>query len=132
VKRPDELESLAALDLRAAETLAGHGEEFAPVVLFHAQQAAEKWLKAALRAKDLETPRTHSLSALVDLLAKELPEADALRDDAEFLTPFAVAPRYVLRPITEPGLSEQALEAARRVRETLEPHLERPDDTSDE
>ena len=64
------------------------------VVGFHAQQAAEKLLKAALFLAAVEPPRTHNLAALTDLaVASGLdlpPECEALR----WLTPYAVLYRY--------------------------------------
>lgn len=64
------------------------------MVGFHAQQAAEKLLKAALFLVGAAPPRTHNLAALADLAADhglELPPGcDALR----WLTPYAVLLRY--------------------------------------
>jgi HEPN domain-containing protein len=60
---------------------------------FHAQQAAEKLLKAALAVRALDYPRTH-LGALVELLSKAgviLPEGLA---DIDRLTPFGTVFRY--------------------------------------
>ena len=61
---------------------------------FHAQQAAEKLLKAALAVRGLDYPRTHNLGALVELLSKAsvtLPEGLA---DIDRLTPFGTVFRY--------------------------------------
>ena len=61
---------------------------------FHAQQAAEKLLKAALAVRGLDYPRTHNLGALVELLSKArvtLPEGLA---DIYRLTPFGTVFRY--------------------------------------
>lgn len=68
----------------------------APVAVlgFHAQQAAEKLLKAALKAARTEYPYTHVLDHLLRLLAAEgatVPEA--LRE-VRTLTPFAAHLRY--------------------------------------
>ena len=64
------------------------------VVGFHAQQAAEKLLKAALFLAGVAPPRTHNLAQLADLAATSglhLPaECEALR----WLTPYAVLYRY--------------------------------------
>jgi HEPN domain-containing protein len=61
---------------------------------FHAQQAAEKLLKAALFLAGVAPPRTHNLAALTDLATSSgvnLPtECEALR----WLTPYAVLYRY--------------------------------------
>lgn len=63
---------------------------------FHAQQAAEKMLKAVLAYQGIEFPLTHRLTDLIDL-GKEhgivLPER---LEDVRLLTPFAVEFRYDL------------------------------------
>lgn len=72
------------------------GDAAAPeaVVGFHAQQAAEKLLKAALFLAGVAPPRTHNLAQLADLAASsglKLPTGcEALR----WLTPYAVLYRY--------------------------------------
>jgi HEPN domain-containing protein len=72
------------------------GDAAAPeaVVGFHAQQAAEKLLKAVLFLAGVAPPRTHNLAQLADLAASSglnLPmECEALR----WLTPYAVLYRY--------------------------------------
>ena len=79
---------------------------------FHAQQAAEKLLKAALFLMGAAPPRTHSLAELAQLVADHghslPPECEELR----WLTPYAVLYRYD----DEPGVAEEALEreAARK------------------
>lgn len=59
---------------------------------FHAQQAAEKAVKALLVTSGIDFPRTHSLERLADLLgdAAGIFDRSALID----LTPWAVAGRY--------------------------------------
>ena len=39
---------------------------------FHAQQAAEKALKAVLLSKGMEVPRTHNIRTLLDRLAERI------------------------------------------------------------
>lgn len=60
---------------------------------FHAQQAAEKALKAVLINEKIDFPFTHSIQSLLDLLPDALC-ADANIHDAVDLTPYAVATRY--------------------------------------
>jgi HEPN domain-containing protein len=71
---------------------------------FHAQQAVEKLLKAALVIQAGGFPQIHRLEVLIDLLAQACPEV--LRfDDLRALTPFAVRLRYDLLPSeTTPSL----------------------------
>jgi HEPN domain-containing protein len=79
---------------------------------FHAQQCAEKYLKALLSETDIPFTKTHDL---VDLLEKALParpEWEGFREDMAYLSDFAVIVRY-------PGESADkasALDARRRCR----------------
>lgn len=60
---------------------------------FHAQQAAEKALKALLIAKGIAPPKTHNIRILLDFLPEDVvlpPEVD----DAASLTDYAVMSRY--------------------------------------
>lgn len=61
---------------------------------FHAQQAAEKFLKSVLAAKAIAFPKTHDLRELRNLLAKAKVELPAVVDELEELTDFAVMFRY--------------------------------------
>lgn len=65
---------------------------------FHAQQAAEKALKAILIAYEAPIPRTHNLRTLLDLLPAELPLPSDIQE-AVGLSDYAVTSRY-------PGISE--------------------------
>lgn len=61
---------------------------------FHAQQAAEKLLKAVLALRGIAYPRTHRLAELIDLArARGLDLPDHL-EEVRHLTPFAVEFRY--------------------------------------
>jgi HEPN domain-containing protein len=82
---------------------------------FHAQQCAEKYLKALLLFKQESFPRTHDLAALNRLCQQAgiiLPIND---DDLESLSAYAVEVRY---PGTQPTVEEgkDALRIARKVR----------------
>lgn len=61
---------------------------------FHAQQAAEKALKAYLISKGVEFPRVHSLEMLLRVCAEQDAAFSQILDDAALLTPFAVGLRY--------------------------------------
>ena len=81
-------------DQRMLIVLARAAESPAWGLGFHAQQAAEKALKAALSSRSIRYPRTHDLTALLDL-ARE--HGMALPPDAGLLsalTPFGVEQRY--------------------------------------
>ncbi|MFB3924250.1 MAG: HEPN domain-containing protein [Terriglobia bacterium] len=61
---------------------------------FHAQQAAEKFLKGFLTFHDRSFPHTHNLTELIELCASLDPAFRALAQGATELTPFAVRLRY--------------------------------------
>ena len=60
---------------------------------FHAQQAAEKSLKAVLIALKIPFPKTHSIRKLLDLLAERIEIPDELQE-AAILNDYAVITRY--------------------------------------
>ncbi len=66
----------------------------ADVMAFHAQQCAEKYLKAMLQKHGMAPPRIHSLSALLDMLNASEENFDTIRAECEYLSPFAVNFRY--------------------------------------
>ena len=61
---------------------------------FHAQQAAERYLKAYLIHANVEFPFTHNLAKLVGLCAGVDPAFRSLIPVVEPLTPYAVELRY--------------------------------------
>lgn len=70
-------------------------ERIAPeIAAFHAQQAAEKILKALLVQKQVDFPRTHSIGALLALCEEAGIEGAKDLIDATSLTRYAVATRY--------------------------------------
>jgi len=74
---------------------------------FHAQQAAEKALKALLIALGIDFPRTHSIRRLLDLLTTDLNVPETVQETAG-LTDYAVLTRYPgdLEPVTEEEYQE--------------------------
>ena len=60
---------------------------------FHAQQAAEKALKALLVSKSRGIPHTHSIRLLLDSLPPDLLVPPGV-EEAAILTDYAVAARY--------------------------------------
>ena len=69
-------------------------EKLATVICFHAQQSAEKYLKALLTKHNIEPPKIHSLETLLDILASEIPELEEHRELLTNLTPYSVEYRY--------------------------------------
>lgn len=61
---------------------------------FHAQQSAEKYLKARLEEAGVSYGKTHDLVKLLSLVLPSEPSWSVLRQDAIVLTDFAVDYRY--------------------------------------
>lgn len=89
-------------------------------VCFHAQQAVEKYLKAALQQQGIAFSRTHDLAALLNLLPGENEEWNPFRDGVEWLSAFAVEVRYP----GETATGESATKAVEIMRQ-LRTHLRR-------
>ena len=94
--------------------------EFREIVVFHAQQAVEKYLKALLTRHQTEFPKTHVIRRLLLLLQPVEPTlADAL-EDANWLSPFGVDIRYPADfPETLLGDEARALEVAGHVKNAV-------------
>jgi HEPN domain-containing protein len=79
---------------------------------FHAQQCAEKYLKARLCQAGQTFVKIHDLVALLEQALAAEPSWDGYREDLAFLSAFAVAFRYP----GEAADKESARDAARRCR----------------
>ena len=77
-------------------------------ICFHAQQCAEKYLKALLYDTDIEFPQTHDLIALLQLVPETKPPLETGRSDLAFLTDFGVIFRYPGRSADRPTATEAA------------------------
>lgn len=92
---------------------------------FHAQQAAEKLLKAALAARGVRYPHTHRLGDLLDLAREQGVMVPEEFESLHRLTPFAVEYRYeffaeeVDKPLDRPAVCEEV----RRLRAWVEAQL---------
>ena len=99
----------ACQDLTACEVLLDSNAMLTGVVAFHAQQAAEKHIKALLTFRGRDFPKTHDITRLLELLAVTDKELVVSLDAAEDLSAYGVLPRY-------PGdLPEISLPEARRL-----------------
>jgi HEPN domain-containing protein len=78
---------------------------------FHAQQAAEKSLKAVLIHHGIDPPRTHNVRDLVAQVERDTPDRlpEPLHDGAHDLTQYAVESRY---PDVLGDVPERDVEAA--------------------
>ena len=103
-------------DLRAAKHLINvRSNPPLDAVCFHAQQCAEKYLKAFLTYKGVEFRKTHDLGELIALASEIDGSFDEIIDIGEKLTDYAVDIRYLLL-MEEPTIEEakEALEMAKR------------------
>ncbi len=89
-----ELLGLARDDLAAADALIDVARVTDAIVGFHAQQAAEKALKAALAGGGHDFPFTHNLSTLLQLCEDAGLVLPATLESVDLLTPYGVAGRY--------------------------------------
>ncbi|MBM3473868.1 MAG: HEPN domain-containing protein [Armatimonadetes bacterium] len=118
-------------DFRVAEHLLQTSPHFGKAIGFHAQQAAEKYLKAYLTWHQVEFPKVHDLREILHLVARQDAALSESLRDARLLTPFAVRSRYP--GLTSPDLprgARSALGIAGQVREAilaaLAPYLDAP------
>ena len=111
-------------DLTTAAFMLQAGERCpADVVAFHAQQCAEKYVKAVLAFRGAYFPKTHDLHELVVLLAPRVPVSIS-EDEERRLTAYATVTRY---PGGYPPVSladaRRAIAVARRVRAAMRREL---------
>ena len=107
----------AAADLATAQReIAVEDEPNYDAVCFHAQQSAEKYLKAIMVEIGVRVPHIHDLEALVNLLIGQFPDLERILRYARILSAMAVEVRY-------PGMSadgddaSESLKAAVAIRE---------------
>ena len=91
-------------------------------VCFHAQQCAEKYLKARLQEADIPFRKTHDLSDLLNSALAVDSSWESLRADLNSLSAFAVEYRY---PGESADMDEarEALERCRKVRQLMRTSL---------
>jgi HEPN domain-containing protein len=95
-------------------------------VCFHAQQAAEKYLKAACVEAGIDFPRTHDVAALLALLAPSSLALVGLDEPANLLASCAVEVRYPGRSSDREDARE-ALKAAEAIRSAARQNLGLPE-----
>lgn len=91
---PETWLEFATSDLRMARIAGGDSSILPEQACFHAQQAAEKAVKAVLRSREAEFPLTHHLELLLHLAEDagiRIPEEIRV---SGVLTPYAVETRY--------------------------------------
>jgi HEPN domain-containing protein len=81
-------------DLLAIKILLKNKDAPVDVCCFHAQQAAEKYIKAYLVVKSINFPKTHDLELLVMLASKVNPAFLEIHKVALLLLNYGIVPRY--------------------------------------
>ncbi len=124
--RPDVMKEVARWmekaeqDFLAAERLVASSDEgLTGIVCFHAQQCAEKYLKALLVYQGVAFPKTHDLRLLLDLIPPAVP-LGLRREQVIPLNRYVIEGRYPgeWEPITV-AEARGALEMAQSVRQAV-------------
>jgi HEPN domain-containing protein len=113
-------------DLKAAAHLLGMGKDCpTDTVCFHAQQTAEKYLKAYLVVSGTDFPKSHDVEALIAMLPSTILPGITMEDQRR-LTAYATVTRYPggyeAIPLAE---ARRALRLARQVRRIIRKSLPR-------
>ncbi len=103
-------------DLRAAEHLLTLAQQDYFTAAFHAQQAAEKFLKAFLVRHQIPFPKTHDIQELLELAAKAAGDLKSELASAAMLTPFGIEFRYPGEQMADLQTAREAIQEAQRVR----------------
>ena len=115
-------------DLFSARTLieAEGGPTDTPA--FHAQQAAEKGLKAILTAHQIDAPYTHDLEELLDLVPEDTVAHERLtllREELGAISEYGVRIRYPRAEVPSREEARRAVELAERVMQAARELVER-------
>ncbi|MDR0937384.1 MAG: HEPN domain-containing protein [Oscillospiraceae bacterium] len=93
----------ADADYRSSERLFGFYPADIDVICYHCQQSVEKWLKGYLVYRGVpEPPYIHDLIRLRVLCLQFDKQFEAIESECEFLTQFAIIPKYPM----EYGITE--------------------------
>jgi HEPN domain-containing protein len=86
---------------------------------FHAQQGAEKYIKAYLAAHEIDFPFIHNLEKLIELCAKMDPSFTTIKRLGQELTPYAVELRYDDEFWPSRETAQEALDSATTIRDFI-------------
>lgn len=103
-------------DFEYAKESLEKGLEFYAQICFHLQQAAEKYLKAYIIAKNIDLKKTHDLIQLLKGCTKQDEEFNNLRGSVIELNSYYIETRYpdFIGIANEPD-SKKAMEAAEEI-----------------
>lgn len=125
-------------DLRAAEYLLAVEQDDYFTAAFHAQQAAEKLIKAFLVRHQVPFQKTHDIARLLDLAASVNSSVKTELLSATMLTPFGVEFRYPSQETADLDMAQEAVQEAKKIRSVILDRLAdylslgRPADPADE
>ncbi len=88
------------------------------LIAYHAQQCAEKYLKAYLVFRNIDFPYTHNISHLLELCPDLAEQAKDLQE-AKVLTPYAITARYPGKGKVIKRNALQAIKIADNVRRVI-------------
>ena len=94
------------------------------LIAYHAQQCAEKYLKAFLVYHNVDFPYTHSIRVLLKICSNLATWTQTLKD-ADELSPYAITARYPgeEQEVTE-AEAKRAIDLARKVRQQVRTALQ--------
>jgi HEPN domain-containing protein len=87
------------------------------IICYHCEQAIEKYLKGYLVSKGRMPPKTHDLKNLCDLCSEYENNFSNLFSQCDYLTQFAVQPRYPKELYLTSANVEKAIKYALEVRD---------------
>ena len=114
----------ADMDLGLAKHLMSEMTIFPNAIVFHCQQASEKYIKAFLIWRDVDFPKTHDLEDLLNLVETTNQCLASRLRDVVILTPYGVELRYPGdRPDASSAEASEAAHLAQKVRDAVLPLL---------
>ena len=113
-------------DFEFASVNLKEGDRFFSRICFHFQQAAEKYLKAFIIAKELGLKKIHNLRVLLDICKAKDKEFEQLREECRFLNVFYIDTRYpAFWPVGRTRKEAQkAKESARKIGDFLKKKID--------
>lgn len=110
-------------DLETVSLILKEGGSY-DIACFHAQQAAERFLKAFLNYHGRPFPKTHDIEELLALCGEIEKRFDELAEDTAFLTDYAVQARYDVEFWPGKDEVEAAIAAVNKIRSLAQSALE--------
>ena len=106
-------------DLEVAKRELKLSDPLTDIICFHAQQSAEKYMKAYLLWLDIEFQKTHDVEDLVVVASRKDPSILKFKDSGAELSVFAVEARYP--EFEEPSLidTKNAVEIAKNFKKFI-------------